>query len=72
MRRFLTMAAAVAAFTAVTPGSRPVIAEAAVAQKVECTDYCGERAAEKCDRIDGWRCTWYILGCLAGCNIAQL
>jgi hypothetical protein len=45
---------------------------AATARTVECPDYCGERAAEHCDRIDSWGCTWYILGCLAGCNIAQL
>lgn len=38
----------------------------------QCTDYCGERAAAYCDRIDSWRCAWYILGCLAGCNIASL
>jgi hypothetical protein len=37
-----------------------------------CQDYCGERAAANCERIDSWRCTWYILGCLAGCNIASL
>jgi hypothetical protein len=37
-----------------------------------CQEYCGEMAAAKCDRIDSWGCTWYILGCLAGCNIASL
>ena len=39
---------------------------------VQCQDYCSERAAEHCERIDSWKCTWYILGCLAGCNIASL
>jgi len=39
---------------------------------VECQDYCAERAAEHCERIDSWKCTWYILGCLAGCNIGSL
>jgi len=38
----------------------------------QCQDYCGERAAGHCDRIDSWNCGWYILGCLAGCNIASL
>ena len=37
-----------------------------------CQDYCAEMAAQNCERIDSWRCTWYILGCLAGCNIASL
>ncbi|MFQ5746052.1 MAG: hypothetical protein ACE5HF_02380 [Gemmatimonadota bacterium] len=39
---------------------------------VDCTDYCAERAAEHCERIDSWRCSWYILGCLGGCKLAQL
>ena len=39
---------------------------------VQCQDYCAERAAANCDRIDSWKCAWYILGCLAGCNIASL
>jgi hypothetical protein len=39
---------------------------------VECQDYCAERAAESCERIDSWKCMWYMLGCLAGCNIASL
>lgn len=38
----------------------------------KCQDYCAERAAQNCERIDSWKCTWYILGCLAGCNIASL
>jgi len=50
----------------------PPNARAASAVRVACTDYCGEKAAGYCDRIDSWRCTWYILGCLAGCNIASL
>jgi hypothetical protein len=44
----------------------------ASAGPVECQDYCAERAAASCDRIDSWNCMWYILGCLAGCNIASL
>jgi hypothetical protein len=38
----------------------------------KCQDYCGALAAQRCERIDSWNCTWYILGCLAGCNIASL
>lgn len=43
---------------------------AAAGEPIECTDYCGERAAGHCDDIDSWSCTWYILGCLAGCNLS--
>ena len=69
MRRLALLAAitTLAGVPAESPAS--TIARAAEA---DCTDYCGERAAENCDRIDGWYCAWYILGCLAGCNIAQL
>lgn len=69
MRRWLIAAAALGCLTG--PASpRPAVA--ARTADVDCTDYCGERAAERCDRIDSWNCTWYILGCLAGCNIASL
>lgn len=50
----------------------PPARAAAAAGPAECQDYCAERAAGSCDRIDSWKCTWYILGCLAGCNIASL
>jgi len=69
MKRRLTALAALIALAG-APGAAPVRAE--TAKVPECTDYCGERAAEKCNRIDSWYCTWYIAGCLAGCNIAKL
>ncbi|MCK5488649.1 MAG: hypothetical protein KAI98_01600 [Gemmatimonadetes bacterium] len=50
----------------------PPARAAAKAGPAQCQDYCAEMAAESCDRIDSWRCTWYILGCLAGCNIASM
>lgn len=50
----------------------PAAVAAERAGPVECQDYCAERAAAHCERIDSWKCTWYILGCLAGCNIASL
>lgn len=37
-----------------------------------CQEYCGERAAERCEDIDSFRCGAYILGCLAGCNLKRL
>jgi hypothetical protein len=74
MRRKFLVAAAVltlSATTGVVP--RPArAAQLATGGRVECTDYCAERAAAHCDRIDSWKCAWYIIGCLAGCNIAQL
>lgn len=66
MRR-LAIAAAMLAL-AVPPSARASTS----AGPVECQDYCAERAAAHCERIDSWKCTWYILGCLAGCNIASL
>ena len=50
----------------------PPPARAAGTARPDCTDYCAERAAASCARIDSGRCAWYILGCLAGCNIASL
>ena len=50
----------------------PPARAAAKAGPAQCQDYCAEMAAQSCDRIDSWKCTWYILGCLAGCNIASL
>jgi hypothetical protein len=50
----------------------PPAAAASSAGPALCQDYCAELAAANCERIDSWKCTWYILGCLAGCNIASL
>lgn len=69
MRRLFIAAAALACLAAPVG---PRTAFAARTNDVDCTDYCGERAAARCQRIDSWNCTWYILGCLAGCNIASL
>lgn len=37
-----------------------------------CQEYCGEKAAERCEDLDSFRCGAYILGCLAGCNLKRL
>jgi len=50
----------------------PQARAAEAAGPAQCQDYCAERAAANCERIDSWNCTWYILGCLAGCNIASM
>jgi hypothetical protein len=54
-------------------GSPPgVDARTAKTGPVECTEYCGDKAAEKCDDVTSTWCNAYILGCLAGCGIAHL
>jgi len=50
----------------------PPASAAAKARPAQCQDYCAEMAAQHCERIDSWKCSWYIIGCLAGCNIASL
>lgn len=67
MRR-LTMAITALALAAglTAPG-----ATEARADDLDCTDYCGEKAALRCESIGSWECGWYIAGCLAGCNLRK-
>lgn len=65
-RSVLTLAAAALLLGASAP------AASSTADEVDCNKYCGEKAAEHCERIDSWKCTWYIAGCLGGCNIKKL
>lgn len=67
MRRVVLALAAAALLLAT---SAPTVS--ATAAEVDCNKYCGEKAAEHCERIDSWKCTWYIAGCLAGCNLKKL
>lgn len=71
MRR-MAIALAAVAFIAASGGLGEGALARTTLKTVDCTDYCAERTAEHCERIDSWRCSWYILGCLAGCNLAQL
>lgn len=64
MRRLLTAFAALTLLAASGPRPEPLYAKS-------CSEYCGEKAAANCDDVDSFECTWYILGCLAGCNIAK-
>lgn len=68
MRRALTAVAVLSLATAGSMGPRATPAYAGV----DCTEYCGDRAAAHCDVIDSWECSWYIAGCLAGCNLRKL
>lgn len=70
MRRIVTAGALLALATVTGGGSGVRRADAAL--KIDCPNYCGERAAARCDNIDSWECTWYIVGCLAGCNLRNL
>ena len=69
MRRMTTAGALLALATAAAPSG---LVPAAHAGDVDCQQYCGERAALRCDSIDSWECGWYIIGCLAGCNLRNL
>lgn len=66
MRRLLVTAAAFAVIGTAGPKPTPALAEN------PCPEYCGEKAAAHCDKIDSLKCYWYMLGCLAGCNISLL
>ena len=68
MRRRLTAALAALTLAGFVTGAAPPEALAEKA-KVSCSDYCGEKAAENCEDIENWRCSLYIVGCLAGCNV---
>ena len=65
MRR-LTMAVTALVLAA---GLLSPVARDARADELDCSDYCGNKAALRCDTIDSWECGWYIAGCLAGCNL---
>ncbi len=54
------------------PGAGAGTALAGTAAKVSCTDWCAEKAAANCEDVDSWRCSLYIAGCLAGCNVEKL
>lgn len=69
MRRAILTLSAVSVLAASGPG----VPEALARREASfCPRYCGKKAAAHCDDIDSWDCGWYILGCLAGCNLARL
>ncbi len=70
MRRRLTAALAALTLAGLVIGVTPPEALAETAQ-VSCSDYCGEKAAENCEDIENWRCSLYMIGCLAGCNVSK-
>jgi hypothetical protein len=69
-RLVAALAALVLALSAPAPGLGPAAARAETT--VSCSDWCAEKAAANCERIESWRCSLYIAGCLAGCNVKKL
>ena len=62
---------AFAAITAVAGGGTAADAEVTRIPD-DCTEYCAEKAVEKCDDVTSTWCNAYIVGCLAGCGISHL
>ncbi|MGI9038429.1 MAG: hypothetical protein ACR2GQ_06170 [Gemmatimonadota bacterium] len=69
MRR-IVLAAAAAAVLATGPPEAD--GRTARDPEAECTAYCGDLAARRCDDVTSNWCNAYIVGCLAGCGIAHL
>lgn len=69
MRRMIVALAAVGLLAVGSPKS---VAEAARAPEADCRDYCGEKAAQRCDDVGSTWCNVYIMGCLAGCGYTHL
>lgn len=71
MRRLALSVAALTLVAAGPPGASPVVAREK-APEVDCTVYCGEMAARRCDDVTSTWCNAYIIGCLAGCGVSML
>lgn len=69
MRRIIIALTAASLVTATGPGWAQ---DSEKTNGEYCQEYCGEKAAERCEDLDSFRCGAYILGCLAGCNLKQL
>ncbi len=69
MRKMILGLAALITLAGSPPGAD---ARTAKEDTVECVNYCGDKAAEKCDDVTSTWCNAYIVGCLAGCGIAHL
>lgn len=65
MRRLMIAFATLSLVAATGPRPEALWAKA-------CDEYCGEKAAAECDDLESFSCGFYIVGCLAGCNIAKI
>lgn len=71
MRRLALAVAALAILAAGPPGAPAEVAREQDPE-ADCTIYCGEMAARRCDDVTSTWCNAYIIGCLAGCGVSML
>lgn len=71
MRRLALTLAALGLLAAGPPGASAEVAREDDAE-ADCTIYCGELAARRCDDVSSTWCNAYIIGCLAGCGVSML
>lgn len=69
MRRLLLALGALAALSANVSETAARTATDDPDREEECRNYCGEKAAERCDDVSSTWCNVYIVGCLAGCGV---
>lgn len=69
MRRLLMSTAAVLVLAGSTGASARTTTDDD--REEECRDYCAEMAARRCDDVSSSWCSVYIVGCLAGCGVAN-
>lgn len=69
MRRMLLALGALAALSASAPETSARTTTDDPDREEECRNYCGEKAAERCDDVSSTWCNVYIVGCLAGCGV---
>lgn len=68
MRRMMLTLAAAGLLAA---GSPDAAARTASDPEADCRDYCGDKAAARCDDVSSTWCNVYIIGCLAGCGVSN-
>jgi len=69
MRRMLLALGAVATLSAGVPETSARTTADDPDREEECRNYCGEKAADRCDDVSSTWCNVYIVGCLAGCGV---
>ena len=71
MRRMLLLLGALAMLSAVPPSTSARTTDDDPDREEECRNYCGEKAAQRCDDVSSTWCNVYIVGCLAGCGVTN-
>ncbi|MGD8496275.1 MAG: hypothetical protein PVF05_08790 [Gemmatimonadales bacterium] len=70
MRRILLLVGALASFAGAAPPTSARTTDDPDREE-ECRNYCGEKAAQRCDDVSSTWCNVYIVGCLAGCGVTN-